>query len=299
MTTRVGVSGWRYSPWRGVFYPEGMPQKLELWYASRMLPAIEINGSFYSLQRPSLFKQWYRETPQGFMFAVKGPRFITHMKRLREVETPLANFLASGVFALAEKLGPILWQFPANLHYDYDRFARFATMLPKDTQRAQKLARRRDFRMKGRAQLAIDENRPLRHAFEIRHPSFVNSQFIELLREHDIACVVADTAGEFPMVCETTADFVYIRLHGESELYKSGYGARSIDKWARRIEAWRGGASRVKGKRPAKAQPLDVFCFFDNTDAKLRAPVDARSLLRRLKLEVPSPPDWRTAAGRA
>ncbi|HWK51530.1 MAG TPA: DUF72 domain-containing protein, partial [Steroidobacter sp.] len=118
---RIGVSGWRYAPWRGVFYPPGLPQRLELWHASRVLPTIEINGSFYSLQRPEYYRRWHEETPSGFMFAVKGPRFITHMKRLREIETPLANFFASGVFELREKFGPILWQFPPNFRYDHDK----------------------------------------------------------------------------------------------------------------------------------------------------------------------------------
>lgn len=301
MTTRVGISGWRYTPWRGVFYPRGMQQKLELWYASRMVTAIEINGSFYSLQRPAFFEQWHRETPDDFMFAIKGPRFITHMKRLRGVVTPLANFLASGIFALRDKLGPILWQFPANFHYDHDRFARFVESLPHDLVRAQNLARRRDFRVKGRAMLTIDENRRMRHAFEIRHESFLDPRFIQLLRDHGIALVVADTAGRFPLALETTTDFVYIRLHGESELYKSGYGRKSLDRWARRIEAWQSGkqpedATRI-GKRPAiKTKSRDVFCFFDNTDAKLRAPMDARSLLSRLQLGPSTVPDWRAAA---
>ena len=298
-TIRVGISGWRYTPWRGVFYPEDLPQRLELWYASRVLPTIEINGSFYSLQRPEYFAQWYDATPENFVFAVKGPRFITHMKRLRDVETPLANFLASGVFNLKEKLGPVLWQFPPNFRYDRDKFARFLDLLPRDTQSALKIARGRDFRLKGRARLAIDSNRPLRHAMEIRHESFLDADFISLMREHGIALVVAETARKWPLTFDITADFVYMRLHGDTELYKSGYSNRALLKWARRVDAWHRGAEpagvpKISKQKPPTAKPRDVFCFFDNTDVKLRAPVDAQTLMRNLKMPLATPPDWRT-----
>src|SRR5688572_6351537 len=169
---RIGISGWRYAPWRGVFYPEGLPQRRELEFASRALSSIEINGSFYSLQRPESWTAWYRATPKGFVFSVKGPRYITHIRRLRDVESPLANFFASGVFNLKEKLGPILWQFPPSFRYDRERVRRFFELLPRDTRAPQALARRREARMKGRASLVIDRNRKLRHAMEVRHESF-------------------------------------------------------------------------------------------------------------------------------
>lgn len=276
-----------------------LPQRLELWYASRVLPSIEINGSFYSLQRPEYFAQWYDATPEGFVFAVKGPRFITHMKRLRDVETPLANFLASGVFNLKEKLGPILWQFPPNFRYDRDKFARFLDLLPHDTQSALKIARRRDFRLKGRARLAIDSNRPLRHAMEIRHESFLDADFVSLMRAHGVALVVAETARKWPLAFDVTADFVYMRLHGDTELYKSGYSNRALAKWARRVDAWHRGAEpagvlRISKQKPVAAKARDVFCFFDNTDVKLRAPVDAQTLMRNLKMKIATPPDWRS-----
>jgi uncharacterized protein YecE (DUF72 family) len=287
-TIRIGISGWRYTPWRGVFYPENLPQRRELWYASRKMQTIEINGSFYSLQRPEYFQQWHDDTPEDFVFAVKGPRFITHMKKLRDVETPLANFLASGVFNLRRKLGPVLWQLPPNLRYDCERMERFLDLLPHDTQSALETARKRDYRLKGRARLAIDANRPMRHAVEIRHDSFLDPSFIDLLRERNIALVVAETAGHYPLVHDVTADFVYVRLHGERSLYKSGYGDRSLERWAARIRAWARGreptdAVHVHAKR-ARAQERDVYCYFDNTDVKLRAPVDARSLLRKLAI---------------
>lgn len=284
---RIGISGWRYTPWRGVFYPKDLPQRLELHYASRVLRTIEINGSFYSLQYPQSYRQWREETPADFVFAVKGGRFITHMKKLRDVEKPLANFFASGIFELADKLGPLLWQLPPNLGYDRQRLAAFFDLLPRDTQSALKLARKRDARMKGRARLAIDSNRPLRHAIEVRHQSFCNPEFIDLLREHNIALVIAETAKRYPMMHDITADFVYMRLHGDKTLYQSGYSDRALTKWARRIEAWHDGgelrsSQKVSKLEPPGDKPRDVYCYFDNTDVKLRAPVDAQSLQRKL-----------------
>ena len=291
---RIGISGWRYTPWRGVFYPKTLPQRLELWYASRILPTIEINGSFYSLQRPEYYAQWHDETPEDFVFAVKGPRFITHMKRLREIESPLANFFASGVFNLKAKFGPILWQFPPNLRYDESKFRNFFTLLPKDTDEALKIARKRDYRLKGRARLSIDAVRPLRHAVEVRHESFVTAEFIELLREFNVALVVAETAKRWPMMEDITADFVYMRLHGDKTLYQSGYSDRSLQRWAEKISHWYAGreppeARRVSPMPARKVKSREVFCYFDNTDVKLRAPVDAQTLMRKLSLEPGTP----------
>jgi len=286
---RIGISGWRYSPWRGVFYPQDLPQRLELHYASRVLPTIEINGSFYSLQNPTSYQSWHDETPDDFVFAVKGPRFITHMKKLRDVETPLANFFASGVFNLRRKLGPILWQFPPNFKYDREKLTKFCELLPRDTEAALKLARRRDSRMTGRSKLAIEGRRRLRHAMEIRHESFCDTSFIDLLRAHNIGLVIAETAKRFPMMHDVTADFVYMRLHGDKTLYQSGYSSRALDRWAKRIEAWHRGAElpsthKVSKRKPPTSKPRDVYCYFDNTDVKLRAPVDAQTLIRKLRL---------------
>ena len=298
---RVGVSGWRYAPWRGVFYPQDLPQRLELQYAATIFPTIEINGSFYSLQRPESWLQWYAETPEQFVFAVKGPRFITHMLKLRGVEQPLANFLASGVLALKEKLGPILWQFPPTLRFDPGRFEAFLALLPPDTSAALKLARRRHPRMHGRSHLAIDQPRALRHAMEIRHESFLDERFIAMLRAHNVALVIAETARKWPMPRDVTADFMYLRLHGDRELYRSGYGPTALARWASRITAWHAGREPAELPRgavrvapPAPRQPAgrDVYCYFDNTDVKLRAPADARSLMRRLRLP---PGRWRGA----
>lgn len=292
---RIGISGWRYTPWRGVFYPKDLPQRLELHYASRVLPTIEINGSFYSLQYPESYRCWHDDTPADFVFSVKGPRFITHMKKLRDVQTPLANFFASGVFHLQRKLGPILWQFPPNFRYDRPKLAKFFELLPHDTEAALKLARRRDARMTGRSKLSIDARRPLRHAIEIRHESFCDPSFVDLLRDHNIALVIAETAKLYPMVHDVTADFIYMRLHGDKELYKSGYSDRALSKWARRIEAWHEGGEprgveKISKSQPPGSKPRDVYCYFDNTDVKLRAPMDAQSLMRKLRLETTSPP---------
>jgi len=268
---RIGISGWRYAPWRGVFYPEGLAQRRELEYCGRHFPTVEINGSFYSLQRPEYYEQWYRETPAGFVFAVKGSRYITHMLRLAKVEKPLANFFASGVLALEEKLGPFLWQFPERFRFDPERLDAFFRLLPRSGAQALALARRRDGRMTGCARFAIGADRPLRHAIEIRHPSFMNRDFVDLLREHGIGLVVADTAGKWPKLFELTAPFVYVRLHGDKELYASGYTKRALDAWAKRIRAW---------DRAGR----DVYVYFDN-DMKVKAPFDALLLMRKLGVE--------------
>jgi uncharacterized protein YecE (DUF72 family) len=283
---RIGISGWTYGGWRGVFYPPDVTQKRELEYASRVLNSIEINGTFYSLQRPSSFQSWYDATPPNFKFAVKGSRFITHMKKLKDVDTALANFFASGLLNLREKMGPILWQFPPQLAFNEDKFAAFMEMLPKTTSDASRLARKHDERVTGRAVLKADADRPIRHAFEVRHDSFLDDAFVRLLRRHRAALVVADTAGLWPYAEDLTADFIYIRLHGASELYTSGYSDDELDWWADRIRAWAAGRQPrdadliSKTAPPARAQ-RDVFVYFDN-DRKVRAPFDAMRLADRV-----------------
>lgn len=285
---RIGISGWRYAPWRGVFYPRALAQREELRFAAGSFDSIEINGTFYGLQRPSSFDAWYDQTPDDFVFAVKGPRFITHMLKLEDVETPLANFLASGVLRLGRKLGPMLWQFPARMPFDAERFDRFLSLLPRDTDAAARLARRRDARLAGRCALHPRAAGPLRHAFEIRNDSFAQPAFIELLRRHRAALVVADTV-DWPLLMDLTADFVYCRLHGSKQLYVSGYGAKALDRWAARVRRWAQGgeprdAHRVLPATRPRAQGRDVFVYFDN-DAKVRAPADAGALLRRLPVD--------------
>jgi uncharacterized protein YecE (DUF72 family) len=282
---RVGISGWRYAGWRGTFYPEGLAQRHELEFAAQHFKSIELNGSFYSLQRPKNFQQWSDETPDDFVFAIKGGRFITHMRRLKNVETPLANFFAQGLLSLGKKLGPILWQFPPNFKFDGQRMQDFFDLLPRTHKQAAALARRHDKRLKDRAWLKIAADLPIRHAVEIRHESFVAPEFISLLRKNKIALVVAD-APEWPCLMDVTADFVYCRLHGSQKLYASGYDAAAIETWARRVVAWSHGNEVTDGtkghSRPAtKRASRDVFIYFDN-DAKVRAPVDAQSLMRKI-----------------
>jgi uncharacterized protein YecE (DUF72 family) len=292
-TTRVGISGWRYPPWRGTFYPKDLPQRAELEFASTHVPVIEINGSFYSLQRPENYAGWYGETPQDFVFTVKAPQFITHMRRLKDVETPVANFLASGLFNLKEKLGPILWQFPPNFKYDAERFKAFLPLLPHDTDEAAARAAHCDEWMKSRCQLKTDTSRPMRHAIEIRNASFLVPEFVDQLRECNVALVIAETARTWPMTQDITADFVYMRLHGDTELYKSGYSDKSLERWAARIRSWQDGsepddAEKISPGKPPTDKPRDVYCFFDNTDVKLRAPFDAQSLMRKLGIPFQS-----------
>ena len=242
---RIGVSGWTYPPWRGDFYPKGLPQREELAFAASRLTSIEINGSFYALQKPSSYQKWREQTPDDFVFSVKGSRFITHMKRLADCAEALTTFFGSGVFELGPKLGPVLWQLPETFKYDALRLASFFDQLPRVT----------------------PEGRPVRHALEFRSKTFEQPATYALLREQRIACVLADTAGRWPKVDEDTADFRYVRLHGDAELYASGYDDKSLDAWADRIRPW--------------LETQDVFVYFDN-DAKGYAPHDAMGLIERV-----------------
>lgn len=265
----MGISGWAYPEWRGGFYPIGLARRDELAYAARQLTSIEINGSFYSLQRPSSYATWREQTRDDFVFAVKGGRFITHMKRLVGVESALANFFASGVLALGAKLGPILWQLPPTLEFDTERLANFFALLPRTTTEAAALASHHDAKVPvERALTVTDRDRPIRHALEVRHHSFTAPEAADLLRAHDVAFVVADTAGRFPFVEECTSTFVYVRLHGDVELYASGYSDAALDGWATKIARW-------------TRADLDVYVYFDN-DVEGHAPFDALALLRRV-----------------
>ncbi|MEP6851592.1 MAG: DUF72 domain-containing protein [bacterium] len=267
---RVGISGWTYAPWRGDFYPPKLAHRRELAYAAERLNSIEINGSFYSLQRPTSYQAWAAQTPPDFVFTVKGGRFITHMKRLRDTGASLPNFFGSGVLALGAKLGAVLWQLPPTLVFDAELLTDFLSALPRTTSTAAALAAGHDERLRDRAWTTTDAERPLRHALEVRHDSFRRPAFVELLREQQVALVVADTAGKWPQMFDVTADFVYVRLHGAEELYTSGYDDAGLDSWAARVAGWRDAG-------------LDVFVYFDN-DVKVRAPYDAMALSARLGL---------------
>ena len=287
-TIHIGISGWRYEPWRGVFYPEDLTQDRELEYASRAVSSIEINGSFYSLQKPESYAAWYEATPPGFVFSCKGNRFITHTKRLKDIDGPVANVLASGVFNLREKLGPFLWQFPPNFKFDPERMEHFLSILPHDTDAGLELALGHEPRMEGKVALEVGKKRKLRHAVEIRHESFNDEEFIGMLRKYKVALVVADTARKWPYYEGVTADFMYLRLHGDEELYASGYTDEALDRWAERIKAWTTGsqpadAHLISSKAAPKRASRDLFCYFDN-DIKVHAPFDAHKLIAKLGL---------------
>jgi uncharacterized protein YecE (DUF72 family) len=244
---RVGTSGWSYASWRGDFYPRGLAQRLELPYLAERLTSVEVNGSFYALQRPSTYRRWRDLTPDDFVLAVKGSRFVTHLKRLRDVEQGLARFFGSGLEELGPKLGPVLWQLPASLPYDPALMDDFLSLLPASA----------------------------RHVLEFRHRSFCVDEAFEQLRRHRVGCVVSDSPGRWPMAEVTTSDVVYVRLHGHTELYASGYAPRSLDRWADKCRQW--------------AERADVYVYFDN-DARGRAPHDAVALIERLSASW-VPPD--------
>ncbi|HUQ00591.1 MAG TPA: DUF72 domain-containing protein [Aeromicrobium sp.] len=262
----VGISGWDYASWRGDFYPQGLPARERLPFAASRFSSIEVNGSFYSLQRPSTYERWRELTPDGFVFALKGGRYITHLRRLREVEPALANFFASGPLALGPRLGPILWQLPASMEYDASTLRSFVELLPASTAAASRLAARHDAKLKEPAYLAIDEERPLLHAIEPRSRTFDTPEFYDLLADHGMACVPSDSP-RWPLFEPGAAPFTYVRLHGHSQLYASRYSGRLLDHWAERCRDW------------ARGGP--VFVYFDN-DMHGHAPWDALRLLERL-----------------
>ncbi len=265
---RIGISGWRYAPWRASFYPQGLPQKDELAFAAGKFSTIEINGTFYGTQRPESFENWRDTVPAEFMFAVKGPRFITHIRRLRDVEGPLANFFASGVLRLREKLGPFLWQFPPSMKFDPALFETFLGMLPHDMKAATQLAKGHDDKLK-RPDVAVPPiPYRLRHAVEIRHESFRRPDFIKLLQRANVALVCADTV-EWPRLMDVTSDFVYCRLHGSEQLYANGYDDEALGAWRARVLAWARGhvpedATLVPDAPRGRAKKRDVFMYFDN-----------------------------------
>jgi uncharacterized protein YecE (DUF72 family) len=270
VTIWIGTSGWRYPRWRGDFYPQGLRQRDELRYAAEHMNSVEINGSFYSLQRRSRFEEWAASVPEDFVFAVKGGRFITHMKKLRGIETPLANFFASGVLALDQKLGPIIWQLPPNLGFNAGRMDEFFAQLPRSAGSAAGIAAHHDQRIPDDQALvkAAHPRRRLRHAIEVRHESFRTQEFYQLLRRYKLALVISDNPGKWPIFTELTTDLMYLRLHGHDQLYVSGYSDRELDEWATKISSW-------------TERGCDVYVYFDN-DAKVHAPFDAMNLMERL-----------------
>jgi uncharacterized protein YecE (DUF72 family) len=283
---RIGISGWNYPGWRGNFYPPKLPHKKELEHAARCFRTIEVNGTFYSLQRPTSFQKWSAETPDDFVFSIKASRYITHMLQLREARQALANFFASGLLCLGRKMGPILWQFPPNFRFETDRLENFFPLLPHDTFAAADLATEHSPALKRRSFVEPTEKLPIRHAMEVRHKSFETPEFIDLLRKHRIALVCAD-AVEWPLLMDVTADFLYCRLHGSQQLYASGYDEKAIAAWATRVVHWAHGEEVSDGPKahPHPAHPRsqrDVYVYFDN-DAKVRAPYDAQALRQQVE----------------
>ncbi|MEX0741762.1 MAG: DUF72 domain-containing protein [Phycisphaeraceae bacterium] len=297
---RIGISGWQYDGWRGAFYPPKLPQRHELAYASRLLNSIEINGTFYSLKRPGVFEAWRDATPEDFVFAVKGSRYITHTLRLRVVDEALGNFFANGLLKLGRKLGPILWQLPPRMSWEPSVFKRFCEMLPKTAKQAANVARRHDARIEGRAWYDTDEPRQIRHAFEIRDERMLNAYMVRTLRDHGHALVLAD-AGKYPSAEDITAGFIYARLHGAEQMYVSGYNGADLDRWAGRLEQWAHGeqvpqARQISQTKPPPRKTRDVYVYFDN-DVKVHAPFNALGLAQRLNVARPLEPV--TIAGRS
>jgi len=259
---RAGIGGWTYEPWRGVFFPEGLAQKRELEFASRAVTAIEVNGTYYSSQKPATFAGWAKTAPEGFVFAVKASRFCTNRKVLAEAGESIAKFVGQGIVELGEKLGPILWQFMATKKFDAEDFGAFLKLLP-----------------------ASQDGVALRHAIQVRHESFAVPAFVAMARAAGVALVFADSA-DYPAIADVTGDFVYARLENAVEHEPTGYTSSELDRWAAAARTWAGGGQPdglpYADKTAPEKTPRDTFVFFIN-GAKVRAPAGAMALIERLK----------------
>jgi uncharacterized protein YecE (DUF72 family) len=257
----IGIGGWTFEPWRGVFYPEGLTQKRELEYASRKLTSIEINGTYYGSQKPASFRKWHDETPDNFMFSLKGPRFTTNRRVLAEAGESVERFLTSGVLELKDKLGPINWQFPPTKKFDPEDFEAFLKLLPHSV-----------------------EGRNIRHAVELRHESFKTPDAVALARRYGVAIILAGDS-DFPQIADITAPFVYARIMGTVEKEKIGYPAKALDQWAKRAEAWAAGGAPEDLETVApspKKEPRDVFLYVIS-GAKQHNPAAAMALIERVR----------------
>jgi uncharacterized protein YecE (DUF72 family) len=262
-TIRVGVGGWNFPPWRGVFYPKGLPHAKELAYAGERLTAIEINSTYYGTQKPASFRKWAAAVPDGFQFSVKASRFCTNRRVLREAAPSIERFLGSGVAELGDRLGPLLWQFAPTKKFDPADFRDFLELLPPTL-----------------------DGRRLRHVVEARHDSFRTPEFVALIQEFGVAVVCAEHAT-YPGIADVTADFVYLRLQKGKDSIKTAYQPKALDQWAERVRVWaEGGApadlARVDPARRPKKVPRDVFVYFIH-EGKVRAPAAAMALIERLR----------------
>lgn len=277
---RIGTSGWSYQEWRGDFYPDDLAHERELTYAAERFDTIEVNGTFYSLTDPATCRHWHDSSPADFVFAIKGSRYITHTKRLKDTDGPLANFLASGILELGTKLGPILWQLPLNMRMQSDRLDRFLASLPSDSSEAADMAREHDERVED-VSYGPDTNHRLRHVLEVRHPSFFQPETATITKRHGVALCFSHSR-DWPLLEQVTAGFVYIRLHGPGETYASEYGEADLRRWVRRIKVWRSGGepdepNHISDLDPPRRKERDVYVYFDNT-ASGHAPRNALRL---------------------
>lgn len=278
---RIGLSGWSYAEWRGDVYPSSLPRSEELSHISQRMDTLEVNATFWSLTSPRSVARWYEATPKDHVLAVKGSRFITHNKNLANLGPALANYFAAGVLELRDKLGPVLWQLPAQLRFDPDRIEAFLAQLPHDTNAAAELARRHDDRVSDPS-FGGDANHRMRHALEVRHESWLCDELVRITRRHGVGLVVADSSQPWPLTEELTAGFVYVRLHGPGELYASGYDDDALRAWADRIRCWRAGeepdgARRITDRTPPDRVERDVYVYFNNDNGG-HAPRNAQRL---------------------
>jgi len=263
----VGIGGWTFAPWRGVFYPEGLPHAKELAYASAHLTSIEINGTFYRTQTPATFRKWASEVPGGFVFSVQGPRFVTYRRALTGAGQSIDHFLNSGVLELGDHLGPLLWQFPPTKKFDPEDFKSFLQLLPKDF-----------------------HGRRIRHVVEVRHASFCVPQFIDMQREFSVAVVFSEHET-YPAIADVTSDFLYLRLQKADDSIETGYPPEAIAAWAKRIRSWMAGDAPTDlpqiDAQPGKIKPRELFVYFIH-EGKVRAPAAAMALIAQFKEESAS-----------
>jgi len=259
---RAGIGGWIFEPWRGTFYPEGLSKTKELEYAGQHLQTIEINSTYYGTQKPATFAKWASQVPDGFVFSVKGNRFVTNRRVLAEAGESIERFIKSGIAELGDRLGPLIWQFAPTKKFDADDFGAFLDLLPKK-----------------------ESGLPLRHAVEVRNPSFIDPDFIALARQKDVAVVYAEHF-EYPEIADVTADFVYARLQKGDDAIETAYPAKALDNWADRAKLWAKGdvpddLPLASPKQHPEKHPRDVFVYFIH-EGKVRAPQAAQALTQRL-----------------